>query len=353
MSMSTNRIVSSLHQQQPLLPLDFVPALLRTAGLADAHERPLVGVRTPDGVRSFRVAPVVAWREDDPFPLIEWPRTGNTTAALVLDLDDRVAIEKAHACSMGAGPLPVPNVTITRRSSGHVHCGWMLRTPVHRGAGARTKPLTLFGRVSEYYRQALGADAGYVGVLASNPVDTANYETAWVRQGAYELSTLARALPSGWRMPAVPTTAAGRNCAVFRMSLRFAGNLNRSDDEVAAFIREAVSVAENEWSDVRDEHDRITEGEIVGIVRSVLRYRSRWRSTGHQPAFLFRQAARGRRGGIASGTVRAVRAMDRAAEILTANAAGATISDLARRFDVSRWTVQRALRGDGARSQYR
>ena len=37
---------------------------------------------------------------------------------------------------------------------------------------------------------------------------------------------------------------------------------------------------------------------------TVCRYRARWRAQGHQQAFLFRQAARGRKGGTASGVAR-------------------------------------------------
>ena len=32
-------------------------------------------------------------------------------------------------CAMGTGSLPVPNLTIVRRASGHLHVAWMLRRP--------------------------------------------------------------------------------------------------------------------------------------------------------------------------------------------------------------------------------
>ena len=44
--------------------------------------------------------------------------------------------------------------------------------------------------------------------------------------------------------------------------------------------------------------------ELRGILKSVLRYRGRWREHGHQQSFLFRQALRGRKGGTASGLAR-------------------------------------------------
>ena len=42
----------------------------------------------------------------------------------------------------------------------------------------------------------------------------------------------------------------------------------------------------------------LSESEVRGIWRSVCRYRARWRVQGHQQAWLFRQAARGRRSGV-------------------------------------------------------
>ena len=61
MNPTTIRAIERNPENQPALPLDFVPNPLRAAGLADAHSRPLVGVRTGDKVRSWRTSPAVAW----------------------------------------------------------------------------------------------------------------------------------------------------------------------------------------------------------------------------------------------------------------------------------------------------
>ena len=47
-----NPITPELHQ-----PLLFAPSELLACGLRDAHHHPLVGVRTEDGVRSWRTSP--------------------------------------------------------------------------------------------------------------------------------------------------------------------------------------------------------------------------------------------------------------------------------------------------------
>ena len=113
------------------LPLDCVPEVVRAHGLREAHSHPLVAIRTPtDEIRSFRTTADDAWREINPYQMLEWPRTGTSYAALVLDCDSRESVERAYACAMGAGPLPTPNVTITRLASGNLHAGWMLQRPV-------------------------------------------------------------------------------------------------------------------------------------------------------------------------------------------------------------------------------
>ena len=81
----------------------------------------------------FSTSRVDAWRDDDPFELVEWARTGNSYPALVLDCDSREAIARAHARAMVGESLPVPILTITRKTSGHLHVAWLLRSLVHRG----------------------------------------------------------------------------------------------------------------------------------------------------------------------------------------------------------------------------
>ena len=60
---------------------------------------------------------------------IEWPRTGTSFAALVLDCDTRRSIELAHACAMNAQPLPTPTLTLVRKGRGTLHASWFLARP--------------------------------------------------------------------------------------------------------------------------------------------------------------------------------------------------------------------------------
>ena len=64
---------------------------------------------------------------------------------------------------------------------------FFLAKPVHRGPTAREAPLRLFARISEFYRQALGADPGYNGVLTHNPMRLAHRHGEFLTHWGYAL----------------------------------------------------------------------------------------------------------------------------------------------------------------------
>ena len=274
--------------REPQQPLLFAPSELLACGLRDAHMFPLVGWRDEGGVKSKRLpASPQVWQHQ----LVEWSRTSNSYAALGFDCDSRESIEKAAACCVGAGDLPAPNVATRRRVSDHYQVFYLLERPVHRGDQARARPLQLAGRISEYFRASLGADPGYVGVLSSNPVHD-DYQTSYPRTDPYALVDLASVIPKGWRRPVLPTTPEGRNSSLFYALCKLA--LRCSDDGLLL------------WAfDLNNEYASPLPGaEVRGMWRSVCRYRARWRVHGHKQSWLWKQAARGTRGGLASGVSR-------------------------------------------------
>ena len=187
---------------------------------------------------------------------------------------------------MSRPDLPRPNVAAQRATSGHLHLGWNLRTPVHRGATGRPRPLAALGRIAEYYAVTLRSDRGYVGVLAYNPVHS-DYATVYPRSEPYDLAELARALPAHWRRPSKPAdlaTAPGRNCALFAALCKLA--LGGSDEGLLTWAR----TLNREFS------VPLADAEVRGVWRSVCRYRARWRVQGHQQGWLWKQAARGSKG---------------------------------------------------------
>ena len=325
---TTHRTSSDInvHTQTAQQPLLFAPEELLACGLSDAHTHPLVGKRTAAGVRSWRTSPARAWVN----PLVEWPRTGNSYAALGFDCDSRDAVERAAASCMGGGDLPTPNVFATRTASGHAQVFYLLDHPVHRGEHARAKPLAYLARVSEFYRATLGSDTGYTGVLSSNPTH-ADYQTSYPRADPYALDDLAAVIPKGWRVPRPATTVEGRNVELFRALCK--RGLRDTDRQLEAWA--------HTYNDgfIRP----LDAAELLGILKSVLRYRDKWCEHGHQQSFLFRQALRGRKGGTASGLARLVNVSDRDRFIVARlDAGGESYRAIALAFGVHVGTVQGA-----------
>ena len=262
-----------LRSPQPQqLALDFAPAQVRSHGLRDAHTYPQVA--RSQGA-SFRVPASQAWD----YPSLEL-RAGNSWPLMGFDCDvpEKVleALVSNHwgARSDAQPALPEPNMIVQRRSNSHSHVSYFLAKPVHRGATAREAPLRLFARISEFYRQALGADPGYNGVLTHNPMRSAHrhgeFLTHWGCNRAYSLSELAEPIPRGWRLPLKPTTEAGRNCALFVALMKWAGSPANIGREVLAVAR-----VTNDGLDVP-----LGDSEVAGLAKSVERYRRSWIAQG-------------------------------------------------------------------------
>ena len=335
--MHTNK--ARIPQGTETQPLLFAPGVLLRCGMRDAHSFPLVGRRDLDGVirASWRESPSIAWKRE----LIEMARTGNSYAAMVFDCDSRVSVEIAASACVGTGPVPPPNFASERAASGHFHVGYFLQSPVHRGEGARAKPLAFLGRVAEYYRAALQADPGHVGVLSYNPVNGA-HTTTYPRFEPYGLGELARPIPKGWQIPKIPTTEVGRNSAYFTALCK--RGLKDSDRELEAL---AYSLADEARAAYPGADHAFPDSEVRSTLRSVLRYRAVWRARGHAPWWIARQSARGSKGGLN----RRAAVRERDLRIVVLLDAGLSQREVAAVVGVKRRTVrtarERLARGGG------
>ena len=319
--------------RQRWLPIEAAPQKVREHGLRDAHARPLVSPGKKDGVfgLSFRVAPWAAWL----FPSLEL-RAANSYTCLILDLDGWGSYERAeravHQTKVGA-----LNWAVENRRTGGVHGVWTLANPVHRAEMALAAPLKKYGRISEYYAAALGADAGYTGVLTHNPIEDAQlpgFETHWLRREPYTLDELEEFVPFGWRRPKVSRTAAGRNCDVFAHCMRWAGspaNLNSAVFAEAHRVNDGFNVP-------------LDPPEVAGIARSVERYRRKWIQRGQfGPVGDQERSDWGRQRGIRSGLARRKRTQDRDQAIVQAWLGGASIRALSRLHGIARTAIRNIL----------
>ena len=273
------------------LALDAAPDRVKAHGLRAAHPRPLVSVGKRAGrvFTSWRTSPEKAWR----FPEVEYASAGSSWAALIFDCDDR------RRWGVGLGDLPAPNWIVRRRENDHAHIAWCLAQPVHRYPLAEIDPLEYLSWIAGYYTSALGADAGYNGVLAHNPAPRyrqGEFVTEWGSREPYSLDALGSVIPFGWSPPA-PTVGSGigRNVDLYTSGMRWAGRKKHADLDVLPAL-----IVANQQFDVP-----LPASEVASMAASIERSRRRWAARGwHQPAWIERQAERGRLGGLASGQVR-------------------------------------------------
>ena len=236
----------------------------------------------------------------------------------------------------GDGPaLPRPSVVVERRANSHCHASWFLSRPVHRGESARAAPLRKLARIIEYYREVLKADRGYAGVLTHNPLEETHggkFQTHWGRSCGYSLDELAEPIPKGWRLPASPSTEPGRNCAVFRSLLKWAGSPANIGHDVLGAAR-----ATNDGLDVP-----LGDSEVAGLAKSVERYRLAWIAKGR----FYTEAEReewGRAMGLQGGKVRRAAVASRDRYIMKGRSEGMSLRQLARAFKLSHVAVWKVL----------
>ena len=314
------------------LGIDYAPAIVREHGLRDAHTHPLVARRKG---QSFRVHARNAWS----YPSLEL-RAGNSWPAVTLDCDVPSAVVDALYLNHhgGSGPaLPAPNMVVQRRSNSHSHISWFLEHPVHRGESARAAPLRKLARITEFYRDALDADSGFVNCLTHNPLEESHrageFQTHWGRSCAYTLAELSEVIPKGWRLPIAPSTETGRNCALFRSLLKWAGSPFNLELEVLPMAR-----ATNDGLDVP-----LGDSEVADIAKSIERYRRAWIAKGRFYAEAERTAW-GRSLGLQSAAVRRAANAQRDLRIREGHAAGWSQRHLAKLFKISKTGVWKVLR---------
>ncbi len=302
--------------------IDCAPSIVQRHGLREAHAYPLVGMRKRGGDFWSRRRPAnMAWD----YPYIQISSSANAFAALVFDCDKPEETQYALVDRM-----PEPNWIVVNPKSGHMHVTYTLTCSVHKYPEARIKPIRWLRNIAEFYRHALSADPGYMGVLTRNPaplLETGD-KTEWLRKAPYDLRELDDAVPDGWVAPAVSSTGIGRNIDLFTDLMKWAGiKKNRNSPVLAAATKR------NREFDVP-----LPDSEVRATAKKIAEYRNRWAEHGwHSPEWIQRQAARGRR----SGGARRNRTRERDGKIAKALTSGMTVSGAARKWGLCRAAIRK------------
>lgn len=318
-------------KQRELFPIDHAPKIVREHGLKDAHVYPLVSMgKLVSPYTSHRVTPEEAWD----YPALEF-RAGNSWPVLILDLDGHDALDRLQDAA-----IRPYSFAVQRKTSGGVHAYWTLARPVHRGESARRRPLALLGRISEFYALATKADSGFTHVLSHNPVYGESifqpniFQTYWNRKGSYSLTELAEPIPKGWRRPARPQTAVGRNVSLFEAGMKWAGSPENRNRSVLAILE-----SWNEQLEIPLEH-----AEVSGIAKNVERYRRQWDRRGQFDARGdMERSLWGQSRGIRSGKARRARTRDRNEKILLLRESGLKQWQIAEKFGLSQGRIAQII----------
>lgn len=315
-----------------------IPMTLRQRGLREAHTHPLVspGKRNGRFGASFRVPADQAWK----YPSIEL-RSANSWTAMVLDCDTRESVTDLHD-AITSSEIPWPSWIVLRPANGHCHVVYLLNRPVLRGEHAREEPQAFAANVNEYYRHRLKSDPRYTGVLTHNPLPVHGGElvTKWGNDEPYELKTLAKVIPLGWKKPIVATTGIGRNCDLFNACMKWAG----SPANVGLDILPAALSANQSMTGPQGP---LPLNEVASIVKSVERYRRQWAARGQFDRRGDRVRSEwGKALNARSVEARRAKNFERDAQIVQAYLDGHSQREIANQFEISKTAVSNVIRRD-------
>jgi hypothetical protein len=269
-------------------------------------------------------------------------------AHLVFDIDK----EDAFFAWFDAN-LPQPNWISKNKENGHVHIGYMLSTPVCTTNNARQKIVRYLARIQHAYTHKLGADKGYVGLIAKNPLHS-EWDNHILNTKAYELNYLADFVDLE-PLPTKPTEVSGlgRNCTLFDIVRHWAYRA----------IKDLSDLTYDEWeAEVLSRASNVNTGfsapldykEVGCTARSIAKWV--WRNHGSaefQQAFSEKQAKRGKKGALVAnanaanqkgGKARSAQYSDMRKEALKMHIIGKSIKEISNLLSVHRNTVSNWLK---------
>ena len=218
----------------------------------------------------------------------------------------------------------LPNAVVENPENGHAHAVWAMAEPVTRTEYARRKPLAYAAAITEGLRRSVDGDKGYSGLMTKNPTHNA-WAAWWMTDHLYSLGELEHFLdsfmpPESWRRARrKKPVGLGRNCTIFETARTWAYREIRHHWGDPAGLAAAIDLEVHRLNGEFSEPLSINEaGQIAAsIYRWIVTESRMWRDgpAVYEATFSTIQSARGRKGGITSGTARRARALDRVATI--------------------------------------
>lgn len=147
------------------------------------------------------------------------PNHPNSKLWLLFDIDRPIGLETIR----DELNLPAPTFFVQNKQNHHAHLFYGLHKAVHINNGSSQKAIRFAGAVDVAMSQSLGADAGYVGLIAKNPLHDSwrTYNTNL----AYDLEDFTEYVDVNQfsdRRKSMPEIGLGRNVALFDSLRRWA-----------------------------------------------------------------------------------------------------------------------------------
>ena len=255
---------------------------------------------------------------------------------LVFDCDYPGAIAK-----VAADGLPLPNFVATNPENGHSHLFYGLADPVCVSEAGQRKPVFLLRRIEFQMREQLGADVGYQGFISKNLLNE-HWHVQIVRNQLWKLLDFQEFLTLPKRLPKrADNSGLGRNVTLFNETRRVAYSavlgyrLTENKDGFRQYIH-GVASAKNLGFPAP-----LYAAEVRSIVKSVVNWTwTKYTKYTDSEAFSKRQAARGKRGGIAKGQANA----EKRAEAVLLASQGMSQRSIAAILGVNKGTINRWLK---------
>lgn len=146
------------------------------------------------------------------------PNHPNSKLWLLFDIDRPIGLESIEDLN-----LPTPTFFVQNKVNHHAHLYYGLHTAVHMNANSSQKAQRFAGAVDSSLCRALDGDAGYVGLVAKNPLH--NHWRTYNTNQAYDLEDFSEYIdlqPFNDRRKAIEAIGLGRNVALFDTLRRWA-----------------------------------------------------------------------------------------------------------------------------------
>ncbi len=136
---------------------------------------------------------------------------------LIFDID-----RPKGALAWEDGNVATPNIAVINQKNQHAHLIYFLAAGISKFPGSSLKALRYLAAVEAAYTKRLGADFGYAGLIAKNPLNPF-WKTWNIHNNKYDLSELADYvdLPKAGQVENI-RTGIGRNCDLFENGRKWA-----------------------------------------------------------------------------------------------------------------------------------